>query len=217
MTSPTRTIVLATGNAHKVEELRAILGPAVPHLRLLGLGDLPGPFAEPAETGATFEANAAIKARAYAAATGMECLADDSGIEIDALSGKPGVISSHYCTDGVETGMTREARDAANNQRVLRELEGVAPDRRGARFVCVIALAGPGDAPVRLFRGAFEGRIGLPPRVPAGSHGFGYDPLFLVAPDFASTGAELDPAEKNRLSHRAQAAALLAAWLASQA
>lgn len=216
MTSPTRTIVLATGNAHKVEELRAILGPAVPHVRLLGLRDLPGPFAEPAETGSTFEANAAIKARAYAAATGMECLADDSGIEIDALSGKPGVISSHYCTDGADTGMTREARDRANNARVLRELEGVAPERRGARFVCVIALARPGEDAVRHFRGTFEGRIGLPPRVPAGVHGFGYDPLFLVAPAFARTGAELDPAEKNRLSHRAQAATRLAAWLASQ-
>jgi XTP/dITP diphosphohydrolase len=216
MTSPTRTIVLATGNAHKVEELRAILGPAVPRVRLLGLRDLPGSFAEPAETGATFEANAAIKARAYAAATGMECLADDSGIEIDALGARPGVISSHYCTDGRETGMTRDQRDTANNQRVLRELEGMAPERRGARFVCVIALARPGDQAVHHFRGTFEGRIGLPPRVPAGTHGFGYDPLFLVAPDFTRTGAELDPAEKNRLSHRAQAASRLAAWLASQ-
>ncbi len=215
MTIPARTIVLATGNAHKVEELRAILGPAVPAIRLLGLRDLPGPFAEPAETGATFEANAAIKARAYAAATGLECLADDSGIEIDALSGRPGVISSHYCTDGRETGMTREQRDQSNNQRVLRELEGVPADRRGARFVCVIALARPGEQEVRHFRGVFEGRIGLPPRVPAGTHGFGYDPLFLVAPDFARTGAELDPADKNRLSHRAQAASRLAAWLAT--
>ena len=211
-----RTIVLATGNAHKVEELRAIITPAAPHIRLLGLADLPGTFAEPAETGTTFEANATIKALTYARATGHECIADDSGIEIDALGGKPGVISSHYCTGGREVGMTRAQRDAANNQRVLDELASIPEQARTARFVCVIALASPGTGTPRLFRGTFEGRIGLPPRIPAGSNGFGYDPLFLVAPEFTHTGAELDPAEKNARSHRAKAAALLVAALRQQ-
>lgn len=215
MNAHPRTIVLATGNAHKVEELKAILSVRSPGVRLLGLKDLPGHFPEPAEIGSTFERNACIKARTYADATGMEVIADDSGLEIDALGGRPGVISSHYCTDGAETGMTRDQRDAANNERVLRELAGVPAQRRGARFVCVIALAAPDRAEIRLFRGAFEGRIGEPPRVPAGTHGFGYDPLFLVAPDFSRTGAELSPDEKNAASHRALAAARLAAFLAS--
>lgn len=398
-------LLLATANPHKVEEMQAIFGSLLPDLRLLSLADLPGgPPPEPAETGTTFEQNATIKAKAYAAASGMPCLADDSGLEIDALQGRPGVISSHYCTDGQETGMTRAQRDVANNQRVLRELEGVPPDKRTARFVCTMALCLPNqpgpkhgggafqapptpslsplspksilqtpvrkshtdslphweqagatysltfrttntqlspddrrivldacmfwhdtraqvvvavvmpdhvhlvvrplqqsdgqwpsipwlvksiktfsareinqrrgregalwqdeyfdrivrregelediihyiaENPVRkglaatwseypyvdgarprewrsrrglegpaptpestpiLVRGTFEGRIGLPTDVPRGSHGFGYDPIFLVAPDFTHTGAELPPAEKNRLSHRAAAA-----------
>ncbi|HEX8875992.1 MAG TPA: non-canonical purine NTP pyrophosphatase [Phycisphaerales bacterium] len=392
-------LLLATANPHKVEEMQAIFAALLPDLRLLSLADLPGgPPPEPAETGTTFEANATIKARAYGVASGMACLADDSGLEIDALQGRPGVISSHYCTDGQETGMTRAQRDQANNQRVLRELEGVAPEDRTARFVCTMALAfgggafqapptpslsplsaksalqspvrkshtdslphweqagatysltfctldsdlspqerqivldacmhwhatrahvevvvvmpdhvhlvvrplqqpdgawpsipwlmqsiktftareinrvrgrsgtlwqdeyfdrivrrdgeledivhyigenpvrkglastwseypfiegarpkewkrrrgleGPAPAPVLLVRGTFEGRIGLPTEVPRGSHGFGYDPLFLVAPAFTHTGAELDPSEKNRLSHRAAAAGQMAA------
>ena len=222
-------IVLATANPHKVEELRAIFAPA--GLTILGLNDLPGgPPPEPAETGTTFEQNATIKALAYAHATGHVCLADDSGLEIDALGGRPGVISSHYSTDGVETGLTRAQRDEANNARVLRELEGVPPERRTARFVCVMALAAPvGQAsqpsappvgrasqPAQVLttsRGTFEGAIGLPPTVPRGTHGFGYDPLFLVAGDPGGrTSAELPPADKNRLSHRAAAArAMLAA------
>jgi non-canonical purine NTP pyrophosphatase (RdgB/HAM1 family) len=419
-------LLLATANPHKVEEMQAIFATLLPDLRLLSLADLPGgPPPEPAETGTTFEQNATIKARAYAAASGMACLADDSGLEIDALQGRPGVISSHYCTDGQETGMTRAQRDQANNQRVLRELEGVPPHQRTARFVCTMALclrnppkqqlehpkhqwdrppagrqlltpserlsllapldlspaqsrepgplvirhgslphwerggstyfitfrvlqgelapperdivldaclhwhnqraivhlvvvmpdhvhliltplpngdtwhtladlmhsiktftsrtinaargvagtlwqpeyfdrllrhadelrekwqytlenpvrkglvthwheyqwtsggalredrpeAGPTGSgrsdrleagPTALVRGTFEGRIGLPTDVPRGSHGFGYDPLFLVAPDFTHTGAELDPATKNRLSHRAAAAGQMA-------
>jgi non-canonical purine NTP pyrophosphatase (RdgB/HAM1 family) len=407
-------LLLATANPHKVEEMQAIFGVLLPDLRLLSLADLPGgPPPEPAETGTTFEQNATIKARAYAAASGVACLADDSGLEIDALQGRPGVISSHFCTDGRETGMTRAQRDQANNQRVLRELEGVPPENRTARFVCTMALALPSspkhhpnhppkhqwdrppagrqlptnparlallspldlspvqsvaqgqliihqgtlphwervgstyfitfrvlrgelspaerdivlraclhwhniraiihlvvvmpdhvhmiftplpktdgwhtlselmhsittftsrtinaargtagtlwqpeyfdrllrhadelrekwrytlENPVRkglvkewfeyqwtsggairedrpeagptvLVRGTFDGRIGLPNEVPRGSHGFGYDPLFLVAPAFTHTGAELPPAEKNRLSHRAAAAQQMA-------
>jgi putative transposase len=134
-------IVIATGNPHKVEELRRLL--ALPGVEFLGLGDLPDGGPEPEETGDTFEANASIKALAYAARTGLPCLADDSGLEVDALGGAPGVISSHYCTDGRETGMPRDERDRANNQRLLHELEGVPPEARSARFVCVMVLTLP--------------------------------------------------------------------------
>jgi XTP/dITP diphosphohydrolase len=204
-------LVLATGNPHKLDELRAIFAPA--GIRVLGLDDLPGRgrFIEPAETGTTFEENALIKAHAYARQTSCTCLADDSGLEVDALGGAPGVISSHYATDGRETGLSRAERDRANNLRLLRELDGVSPERRTARFVCVMAVAPVAPAPdlTLTARGSVEGRIGLPPDVPRGSGGFGYDPLFLL-PDGRST-AELSPAEKNALSHRGVAARLMAA------
>jgi XTP/dITP diphosphohydrolase len=201
------SIVLATANPHKIHELRGILGSH--NLQLLGLNELGHPAPpEPAETGTTFEQNASIKALAYAAATGLPCLADDSGLEIDALDGRPGVISSHFSTDGLETGLTRAQRDAANNARVLRELDAVPLDRRSARFVCVMALAHE-DKLLALARGTFEGRMGLPGDVPRGGEGFGYDPLFLVAPDYRQTSAELTPAEKNSRSHRAAAARVM--------
>lgn len=249
------TLVLATANPHKVEELRAILAPAseTPGLTILGLSDLLArgiaPLAEPEEIGRTFEHNAAIKALSYAAQTGLTCLADDSGLEIDALDGRPGVISSHYFnggqTDGRAAGMGRQERDRLNNARVLEELRGVPVERRTARFVCVMAVAGrrptafsgppagaapavqpsPGATLFTTFRGTFEGRIGLPiseapadrPElvIPRGRNGFGYDPLFLVAPDFTRTGAELAPDVKNTLSHRASAAGRLLEWLRS--
>ncbi len=405
-------IVLATGNPHKVDEMRAIFareGLAAMGVEVVGLKDLPDPqrFHEPEEHGTTFEENATIKALSYAQQTGEWCLADDSGLEIDALGGKPGVISSHYCTDGVDMGMTREQRDAANNERVLRELEGVPMERRAARFVCVMVLTSPPATrggsillpplppkhtfsqrlekrhndnlphwqaahaaytitfrlkhgsmtpeertivlascthwhgsrviihvcvvmpdhvhlivqpmpqsegvypsipwfmqsikwhssqemnrlrgthgpvwqdeyydtivrddehmanateyfllnPVRkglcdtwgehpftflerdprgvwkrreqnapapelggrstlLSRGVFEGRIGTPPRVPAGANGFGYDPLFLVAPSFDQTSAEMTTNEKNAGSHRAAAARAMAQHIAALA
>ncbi len=206
-----QAIVLATANPHKVAELREIFARAGGSV--LGLGDLParrGGFREPVESGDTFEANTAIKAAAYAAQTGRQCLADDSGLQIDALGGRPGVISSHYCTDGRETGLSREERDRLNNERVLKELERVPEARRSARFVCVMALADADGKIVATSRGEFEGRIGVPPRVPSGGNGFGYDPLFLVAPGFERTGAELASGEKNRLSHRAAAAMSMA-------
>jgi len=238
-------IVLATANAHKVQEMQAILGPRLPIISLAqaaAIRALTG-FAEPHESGTTFEQNAIIKAEAYALATGKVCLADDSGIEIDALgtsnatspAPRPGVISSHYCTDGRETGMTRQQRDSANNARVLSELADLPWPQRTARFVCVMCLVRP--VPVRdgtttlqrlaLVRATFEGRIGFAANfpltsaadatrdhtVPRGPHGFGYDPLFLVAPAFTHTSAELTPADKNATSHRAHAAQLLMASL----
>lgn len=208
-------IVVATGNPHKVGEIRAIFGAeGLGGVRLLGLVGVPGfPFPEPAETGTTFDENATIKALSYARATGGVCLADDSGLEVDALGGRPGVISSHYCTEGREAGMPREERDRRNNERVLRELGGVPPAARTARFRCVMVLADAGGRVLCSTSGAFEGRIGLPGHVPRGSNGFGYDPLFLVAPGFARTSAELNAEEKNRLSHRGIAARAMAAWL----
>jgi XTP/dITP diphosphohydrolase len=211
-------IVLATGNPHKVEELRAIVSQAA-GVEIVGLGDCGVVTSEPAETGATFDENCAIKACSYAEQVGALCLADDSGLEIDRLRGKPGVISSHYASNGVETGASRAERDAANNARVLRELEGVAMEDRGARFVCVMKLAAPSNSlkacstVIMTTQGAFHGRIGIPPAVPRGEHGFGYDPLFLVAPDFTRTGAELSPSDKNARSHRALAAKAMAAWI----
>ncbi len=139
-------LVVATSNPHKVEEIRAVLD-GVAGLRVLGLDDVvrekPGlVLKEPEEIGTTFEQNATIKALSYAEQTGRLCLADDSGLEVDALGGRPGVISSHYCTDGREAGMSRAERDAKNNERVMRELEGVAAEKRTARFVCVMVVAG---------------------------------------------------------------------------
>jgi XTP/dITP diphosphohydrolase len=231
-------IVIATGNPHKVDEMRRIfadpaLGLAPLALEFVGLADLPGaPFAEPTESGSTFVENATIKALAYADATNSLCLADDSGLEIDALDGRPGVISSHYCTDGEERGMSRPERDQRNIERVLAEMTGVPAHARTARFVCVMALASPGETLIRV-RGTFEGRIGLPvdsrlekhdrdagnadteaafgPPVPRGSHGFGYDPIFLLPAPDTRTSAELAPTDKDARSHRGAAARLMAA------
>ncbi len=201
-------IVIATGNPHKIDEIRAVLAPI--GVQVIGLSDLPGAFEEPIEGKDSFVENATLKATSYARQTGRVCLADDSGLEVDALGGAPGVISSHYATDGEETGLTREQRDSANNARLLEDLEGVAPEDRTARFVCTMVLAVAGGTVLATVRGAFEGRIGLPGEVPRGDNGFGYDPLVLVAPEFDRTGAELSPDEKNTRSHRGEAARLMA-------
>lgn len=214
MPPPAGPILLATANPKKVAELRAIF--ALTGIRAVSLDEIGTRTTEPAEIGGTFELNAIIKAEGYAQQTGMPCLADDSGLEVDALGGAPGVISSHYCTDGRDTGMTRAQRDEANNHRLLRELRDTGPDQRTARFVCVMALATPGGSlpertrGPRLIRCTFEGAIGMPGAVPRGSRGFGYDPLFLVAPNLTMTSAELDPETKNRMSHRALAAKAMA-------
>lgn len=204
-------IVLATANPHKVAELRHIFAGVGIEVQGLNEASSGRALEEPKETGATFDENAAIKARAYAAKLGKMCVADDSGLEIDALQGAPGVISSHYSTDGLETGLPRAARDKANNERVLRELHRVPEHRRTARFVCVMCLAAPNGEILATTRGSFEGRIGLPGEVPRGAHGFGYDPVFLVAPDFMRTSAELSPEEKNERSHRGMAARAMGA------
>jgi XTP/dITP diphosphohydrolase len=206
-------IVLGTGNPHKLQELRAIFAACgVSGVELVGLEEAVGggkALQEPQESGKTYEENAMIKAMCYARAAGLPALADDSGLEVDALGGKPGVISSHYCTDGEEVGMPREQRDETNNRKVLTRLERTPPEKRGAKFVCVMVLATQ-DRVLARSRGEFEGRIGVPPAVPKGGNGFGYDPLFLVGPDFTRTSAELSAEEKNKISHRANAAAAMA-------
>jgi XTP/dITP diphosphohydrolase len=208
---PLEPLVLATGNPHKVEEMRAVFGAL--GVDVIGLRELAGweGFREPGETGSTFEENAAIKALGYARQTGRWCIADDSGLEVDALGGAPGVISSHYATRGVETGGTRAERDRGNNDKLLVDLEGVPAGERTARFVCVMCLASPRGV-VATVRGTFEGAIGEAGDVPRGGNGFGYDPLFVI--EDGRTSAELSSEEKNARSHRGAAARLMAERIA---
>jgi len=191
-----RELTIATSNPHKVEEISAVLGRLGVRCVPLGRTDIP----EPEEDGATFEENARIKARAYAMALGCVVLADDSGLEVDALGGAPGVHSARYA--GV--GATREERDRANNAKLLSALDGVLDAQRDARFVCVLSIARPDGTIVAESRGTFEGIIGHAPR---GSNGFGYDPLLVL--EDGRTSAELSPDEKNARSHRGNALQLL--------
>ncbi len=201
--------VLASGNAGKLRELAAILAPL--GLELVAQSALG--IDSPPETGSTFLENALIKARHAARASGLPALADDSGIEVDALDGRPGVRSARFAGE--------QASDAENLHKLLAELHGVPPEFRQARYHCVIAFVRRHDdsRPI-VAQGSWEGRIALEPR---GSGGFGYDPIFLPAapPEAAGgigpensgrTAAELDPETKNEISHRAQA---LRAWAAA--
>lgn len=191
-------ILLATSNPHKVDEVRAILEPA--GLAVHCLADLPAPIAEPAEDQPTFHGNALLKARYYARHTGQLCLADDSGLEVDALCGRPGVLSARYA------GITgpRSIVDPANNAKLLDELAGTPDADRSARFVCAMALADPTRTLAQV-RGMVEGRILHRPR---GANGFGYDPLFLI-PALDQSTAELSPEHKNRISHRGHATRMI--------
>jgi XTP/dITP diphosphohydrolase len=193
-------VLVATGNPHKIDEIRAVLEPL--GLRVLGLDACGSGFPEPDENGATFEANARIKALAYARMTGRTALADDSGLEVDALGGAPGIFSARFA--GV--GTTRSERDAANNRLLLERLRDVPSERRTARFVCAMCLAEPDGTILAETRGAFGGVIIDAPR---GSNGFGYDPL-LYLPERGCTSAELSPEEKNARSHRGHATRLMA-------
>lgn len=186
-------LVLATANAHKVAEIGRMLG-GFP-LEVDTLANHPGVSPGP-ETADTFEGNARLKAEAVCAATGSWALADDSGLEVDALDGRPGVYSKRYAGP--------DANDADNNRKLLAELSGVPAERRGARFVTVMALARPGLATIAV-RGEVLGRILEAAR---GAGGFGYDPLFYYRP-FERSFAELDPDEKNAVSHRAAALTLM--------
>jgi len=193
-------LLLATSNPHKIEEIAAVLTPL--GIDVDGLGSLDEIPPEPVEDGDTFKANARLKAIGYAIATGRLCLADDSGLEVDALGGAPGIHSARYA--GI--GETRDERDQANNEKLLRELQDIPEDQRTARFVCAICLVDAEGKILAETRGEFPGLITDSPR---GTNGFGYDPL-LYLPDVDRTSAELSPAEKNARSHRGHAARQMA-------
>lgn len=191
MTQP-RILVIATTNPHKVEEFRQLLAGA-PYT-LVSLTDL-GVTQDVEETGATFEENAVIKAVAYANLTGLLTLADDSGIEIDALDGGPGVYSARW--------MGPEVTYAERNRLLAAAAAALPEERRGARYRCVIAIALPAPRGlVGVAEGVFEGRIATEP---AGTGGFGYDPIFLVPQDGRTVG-QMSAEEKAQISHRAKAA-----------
>lgn len=194
---PQSTIVVATGNAHKVAEIEAILAPVMPGVAFYALGEL-GDFPDPVENGDAFTENAIIKAQAALEETGLPAVADDSGLVVDALGGEPGIMSARWA--GVH------GDDARNNAKLMREMEGVADADRTARFHSSVVLVRP-DGIVVTGEGDCEGMIGFEPR---GEHGFGYDPLFWPADTPGRTMAELEPAEKNAISHRARALAQLA-------
>jgi XTP/dITP diphosphohydrolase len=182
-----KELLVATTNEGKLRELAAL----VPELRLRSLREFPGvPVVD--EDADTFEGNARKKAVEYARATGLPALADDSGLCVDALDGRPGVLSARYA----------EGDDAARVRKLLGELRGVPDEKRGAGFVCALALASP-DGTAVVERGECRGRIAHGPR---GAEGFGYDPVFLI-PELGMTFGELNREEKAGLSHRGRALA----------
>jgi XTP/dITP diphosphohydrolase len=187
------SIVIATTNEGKLNELRALLGDLP--LQLLSVTDVLGDKPAISEDGTTFDQNALVKARTISQATSLYALADDSGLEVDALGGRPGVRSARFAHE--------RATDAENNAALLRELEEVGDEARSARFRCVLALASPW-APDRIetVEGSCDGFIA---RAPRGSAGFGYDPLFIVPELGGRVMAELSEEEKNSVSHRARA------------
>ena len=192
-------LLIATGNPGKIREFRALFNAHVEsEWELVAPADVGLKDFTVVEDGDTYAENAGRKARSYANAAGLPALADDSGIEVDALDGAPGLYSARYAGENSD--------DAANRAKMLRELADVPAERRAARFRCVIALAFPYTTNLRLGEGVVEGSIAMDER---GDLGFGYDPLFAL-PN-GQRMAELDVAEKNRISHRARALAN-AAW-----
>lgn len=202
-------LLVATRSAHKLGELRQLLG--LPEGVLVSLDEL-DVDGDPVEDGATFETNAAIKARFGLRATGLPTLADDSGIEVDALGGGPGVRTRRYAGE--------DATDDDNNRKLLAALAGLPPEERGARYVCVLALARPsalgprGGVGLTVTRGTVRGRIATAPK---GTGGFGYDPIFepWSEPPGGRTLGEWSAADKNRISHRAAAARRMRRHLAA--
>ncbi len=188
-------ILIATMNAGKLREYERLLE-GVPGLELETMASLPEPI-RVVEDRNTFVGNARKKATEIAVLAGVACLADDSGLEVDALGGRPGVHSARYAGEG--------ATDARNNEKLLEELRGTSDEQRTARFRCAIVVVDEKGRELATAEGACEGRIGREPR---GAHGFGYDPLFVPA-GHRETMAEIRPETKNEISHRAIAAAKL--------
>jgi len=184
-----RDIVLATRNRHKRDELAALLSDL--DVRIRTMDEFPN-VPEVVEDGETCQANAIKKAKTVAAATGMSAVADDTGLEVDALGGRPGVYAARYAGE--------QATYEDNWLKLLRELKGVPLARRTARFITVAAIASP-EGDVQVAQGILDGQIA---EEPSGSKGFGYDPVFLL-PESGKTLAELSAEEKNRISHRAKA------------
>jgi XTP/dITP diphosphohydrolase len=183
-------LLIATNNPGKVREYEQLLSRLAVEITFPAQEGL---VLDVEETGATFEENASIKALAYAQTSGLLTMADDSGLEVDALDGAPGVRSARYAGP--------DSTDADRYRKLLAALAGVPPEKRSARFRCVVAVAVPGGA-TETADGTCEGQIGFEPR---GEHGFGYDPVFIVTGFEGQTMAELDPEVKNRISHRARA------------
>ena len=191
-TSSAQRVVLASGNAGKLKEFQTLLADV--GFDVLPQSEFQVPDAD--ETGLSFVENAIIKARHACRITGLPAIADDSGLEVDALQGKPGIYSSRFA------GVEGEAKDAANNQKLLNSLEGLAQAERSARFQCVLVYMRHAEDPTPIIcQGSWEGVI---LHQAAGSGGFGYDPLFYV-PEKNCASAELDKAEKNAISHRGKA------------
>jgi XTP/dITP diphosphohydrolase len=193
-------LLIATFNPGKARELAALVEAAGYATRTLGDAGIQEPYDE---TGATYEENGGGKARHYARLSGLMTIADDSGLEVDALQGGPGVQSARYGGAGLD--------DAGRSRRLLEALRDVPDDRRTARYVAVAVIARP-DGGTRSFRGVCEGRIA---RAPRGAGGFGYDPIFFYPP-FAATFAEVEPDRKHAVSHRGVAFRALAAFLAGE-
>ncbi len=201
-------IVLATRNPGKSREIIATLGPLPVEVVSLAEIDPGHSIAEPEETGLTFADNARDKAHYYARATGCWALADDSGLEVDALGGEPGVYSARYASEDCPPEPKRDVIDPANNAKLLRCLANVPEELRTGRFVCTLAVS-DGQRIVLESRGVIEGHIGHELQ---GQNGFGYDPLFVLR-DRGCTMAELPADDKNAISHRGQAVRKMAELL----
>jgi XTP/dITP diphosphohydrolase len=194
-----KCVLIATHNEGKVAEIRNLLKGTA--FRLISLAELSLATPAPDETGKTFAENALLKARYYRGLTGLLSLADDSGLEVDALDGAPGILSARYAGKG--------ASQDEMIAKLLRELEGVSDSDRRARFVCAVAIAG--ENVEKVFEGTCQGTIG---HVPRGEHGFGYDPVFIDR-ETGKTFAELTTSQKSRLSHRARAVAQACEFLSA--
>ena len=192
------SIIIASGNPGKCREISQVLAELdIKTTSLAEYKEIP----EPEETGETFAENARTKALYYAGVTNQWCLADDSGLVVDALDGAPGVRSARYAVERCPNNATRDAMDAANNSKLLEELSNIPDNKRSGRFVCHLALADNKNQIVVEAHGTIEGQIIRDQR---GENGFGYDPMFYV-PEFGCTTAELSPLQKNRVSHRGNA------------